>query len=194
MVWWRTLLLVIVGILLAVTLLGGIFVTSFGSASERENLRTAVNNDALFTGYYEKTYSCGTIGCLNHRPDEGNGAVFLTAQGHKLFSTWALESVILFLALLIAVQFLAQTWFARLLTVSIAFIASGLGLISLAFKTMSISFIPPIVQEYVAPGYSLAFSAITWWCGAGLLIGIILLFFSFMIKKHEVHHENPVPI
>lgn len=190
MTWWRTTLIVSTGILLAVTLLAGVLFASFNRASDQETLRAAVNNDVLFTGYYEKTYPCGTLGCVKHQPDEGIGAVFLSATGHKLFSTWSLESVIIILALLIAIQFLATTWHARLLTVSIAFLTTGLGLITLAFKSIIITFIPTSVQAYVAPGFNLAFAALPWWYGTTLLIGILLLPFAIIIKKHEAPYEN----
>jgi hypothetical protein len=195
MVWWRTTLTVLSTILLCLSLVATVFTHVLAGATSEETLRPLIapTGTDTFDTWYQKTYSCGVVGCFNHQPDEGIGAVLFSKAGHAYLSTLALELLLLSLALTVVLMFVPSCWAARLACVAIAFTVAGL-FTGLAFAQSTVlAFVPSAAAAYVTPAVASVFDTLTLWFGITLIIGILLLISAWFVKKYErpeVHNEK----
>ncbi len=192
MVWWKTTLLVICSILFTVGLISTIGILSLSNATSQSTvdaIASKLDDPRDVLDSYEKTYSCGVIGCFSDQPDDGLALVLLSKKAHAWYEGLVLQLIVGLLVLLLGIVWTGHRWCGRLFAASISMMVAGLFAFLSFAQPAVLAFIPESGKAYAVPALSALFGTMALWYGITLVVGIIILISAFFVRKYE-HMEG----
>ncbi len=190
MVWWKTTLLVLSSVLLALGLISMVAVIALGnvtSASTVDKIKSALSpeDSQKVADQYAQTYPCGVIGCFKDAPEQGLALVLLSKKAHDWYEGLVLQFVVVVLISLLLVVWLGHKWCGRLFAAAIPCLIAGLFALLAFAESAVLAFVPLDGKTYAAPALDALFGSFAVWYSIIFVIGLALLFAGFFVRKYE---------
>ncbi|MBI4144776.1 hypothetical protein HY493_01060 [Candidatus Woesearchaeota archaeon] len=207
MVWWRTTIVSIASVVLALAITATVFSAAIAGLTAEESLRpffTKILADAgesqadaaaKFDEFYFKEFSCGDVpGCIAKPPAEGWALVFMSKTGHDFFKTVPGQGIVAVLLAIVAILMAGETWSGRINSIGIPGIIAGVNMfLKFAAQGPLLKFAPTEAHAYLVPLLDDFFGTLMLWFGITLVVGMVLVVIGFIVRRHESQTLKTVP-